>query len=391
MSFTLKVDAVRWRDHHQAVAGAIGRAGGVLVPVVKGNGYGLGQAQLAREAARLESDVIAVGTIFEVDAVLADTLADVLVLEPFEPKDEAAGHAWWLASKRWDANRLIRTVSSADALRALVTGPGKVRIVLDVATSMHRFGMDERALLSIINDEATRHALSSGHVQVLGLSLHLPMAQPLDEKMVDGVTAGTPKVREVMRWAGLWQEQTAVWAGTHAPASTVWVSHLDDAELRQLTASLDETEVRIRVGSRLWLDDRRALSATGTVLAVHPLAESTHVGYRQRSGPKDGTLVVVSGGTAHGIGLSAPTPATSLRQRVVAAGSGALDAAGRALSPFTWAGKQRWFAEPPHQHHSMLWLPRGTVIPAVGDALPADVRFTTSHFDAVIGLDSSAS
>jgi hypothetical protein len=120
---------------------------------------------------------------------------------------------------------------------------------------------------------------------------------------------------------------------------------------------------------------------------VHPLAEGTHVGYRQRTGPKDGTLIVVSGGTAHGIGLSAPTPATSVRQRVVTAGTGALDAAGRALSPFTWAGKQRWFAEPPHQHHSMIWLPRGTVVPTVGERLPADVRFTTSRFDDVLGLD----
>jgi len=130
-----------------------------------------------------------------------------------------------------------------------------------------------------------------------------------------------------------------------------------------------------------------ALQAAGTVLAVHPLPNGTHVGYRQRTGPKDGTLVVVSGGTAHGIGLSAPTPAASVRQRVVTAGTGALDAAGRALSPFRWEGKQRWFAEPPHQHTSMIWLPKGCVIPSVGDQLTADVRFTTSRFDVVLGLD----
>jgi hypothetical protein len=117
------------------------------------------------------------------------------------------------------------------------------------------------------------------------------------------------------------------------------------------------------------------------------LPAGTHVGYRQRTGPKDGTLVVVSGGTANGIGLSAPTPAASVRQRVVTAGTGALDAAGRALSPFRWSGKQRWFAEPPHQHVSLLWLPKGCVIPSVGDRLAADVRFTTSRFDVVLGLE----
>jgi len=110
------------------------------------------------------------------------------------------------------------------------------------------------------------------------------------------------------------------------------------------------------------------------------------VGYRQRTGPKGGTLVVVSGGTAHGIGLSGPSPAASLRQRVTTAGIGALDAAGRALSPFTWQGKQRWFAEPPHQHVSMIWLPHECVVPEPGDQLTADVRFTTSHFDAIEGL-----
>jgi hypothetical protein len=144
--------------------------------------------------------------------------------------------------------------------------------------------------------------------------------------------------------------------------------------------------LRPRIGTRLWLGDRGALKPAGSVLAVHPLPAGTHVGYRQRTGPKDGTLVVVSGGTAHGIGLAAPTPAATVRQRVVTAGTGALDAAGRALSPFVWAGKKRWFAEPPHQHTSMIWLPKGCVIPAVGDQLPAEVRLTTSRFDAVLGL-----
>jgi hypothetical protein len=150
-----------------------------------------------------------------------------------------------------------------------------------------------------------------------------------------------------------------------------------------IASGLEEATLRVRTGTRLWLGDRGALRAAGTVLAVHPISEGTHVGYRQRTGPKNGTLVVVSGGTAHGIGLSAPSPAASLRQRVVSAGIGALDAAGRAMSPFSWEGRQRWFAEPPHQHHSMIWLPEDCVLPQVGDHLAAEVRFTTSTFDAV--------
>ncbi len=387
MSFTCRIDAPRWRDHLDAVRANVGRAGGtVIVPIIKGNGYGLGQALLASEAQRMEADAVAVGTIFEIDEVLAGTLGDVIVLEPFDSRDEPAAQAWWAASQRWDAHRLVRTVSSASSLQSLIAGPGDVRVILEARTSMHRFGMDERELLGILADPTVRAALSDGHVRVLGLSLHLPIAQPADEPAVRGVAGGSARVREVLRWAGLWQAETAVWPGTHAPSSSVWVSHLDDRELADVARTADEISLRIRIGTRLWLGDRRALTVSGTVLAVHPLAEGTHVGYRQRTGPKDGTLVVVSGGTAHGIGLSAPTPATSVRQRIVTAGTGALDAAGRALSPFSWAGKQRWFAEPPHQHHSMIWLPRGVVLPTVGDELAADVRFTTSRFDAVLGL-----
>lgn len=197
---------------------------------------------------------------------------------------------------------------------------------------------------------------------------------------------GTARVREVVRWAGLWQTETEVWSGHNSPASRVWASHLDDDEMVAVVRSVPDITLRVRIGTRLWLGERSALHAAGTVLAVHPIADGTHIGYLQRTGPKDGTLVVVSGGTSHGIGLSAPTPAASIRQRVVTAGTGALDAAGRALSPFRWEGKQRWFAEPPHQHASMVWLPKGCVIPAVGDRMAADVRFTTSHFDAVLGL-----
>ena len=43
--------------------------------------------------------------------------------------------------------------------------------------------------------------------------------------------------------------------------------------------------------------------------------------------------------------------------------------------------------EPPHQHVSMLWLPHPCLIPEVGDQMTAEVRFTTSRFDVVQGLD----
>src|SRR5690606_15308450 len=61
MSFELHVDADRWRRGlHQVVERTPG-----IVPVVKGNGYGLGRDLLAREARDLGVGMIAVGTYAE--------------------------------------------------------------------------------------------------------------------------------------------------------------------------------------------------------------------------------------------------------------------------------------------------------------------------------------
>jgi len=385
MAFAVTIDGQRWRDHQDSVSVAVQRAAGSpIVPVVKGNGYGLGQRLLAEEAVRLGVDTVAVGNVFEIDEVAEYGSFDIVVLEPFEPRDAFAAEAWWRLGQRLHAGRIIRTIASREALLALADGPGSVRVVLEAQTSMHRFGFDEAELLRILADPDVRHAFARGKVLVEGLALHLPIAQPADEVDPRGAALGTARVREVVRWAGLWQAETEVWSGHNSPAIRVWVSHLDDDEMVAVVRSVTDIDLRPRIGTRLWLGERSALRAAGTVLAVHPVPVGTHVGYRQRTGPKDGTLIVVSGGTAHGIGLSAPTPAASVRQRVVTAGTGALDAAGRALSPFRWEGKQRWFAEPPHQHTSMIWLPKGCVIPAVGDRMAADVRFTTSRFDAVL-------
>jgi hypothetical protein len=385
MSFVLRVDGPRWRAHQKSVVDAVVRtAGSAPVPVIKGNGYGFGPAVLCAEATRWGADTVAVGTVFEVDEVADGTTADIVVLEPFQPLDAVAADAWWALGSKLHAGRVIRTVASIDALRALASGPGSVRVILEAHTSMHRFGFSESELLEALNDEEIRSAMERGRVLVEGLAVHMPIAQPADDVPLGGVREGSAKAREVVRWAGLWQNKTAVWPGHNAPANTVWVSHLDDAELAVVGASLGEATLRLRTGTRLWLGDRGALRPAGTVLAVHPLVSGTHVGYRQRSGPKQGTLVVVSGGTSHGVGLAGPSPASSLRQRVTTAGIGALDAAGRAMSPFTWQGKQRWFAEPPHQHVSMVWLPHECVLPQVGDEMNADVRFTTSSFDAVV-------
>lgn len=390
MSFVLQVDAERWRSHLVATMGQVTwHPRTELVPVVKGNGYGFGQAHAARAAEALGVGVIATGTVFELEEVLACTSTPVLVLERFDGRDRAAARAWEGTSRRWGVERIVRTVSTLAGLRELLAGPAGTQIVLEGRTSMHRFGFSPDELQWTIAQSDFREAVASGQLVVHGLSLHLPMAQPAGPAGREQAK-GTARAQEVLQWCGIWQAQELTGARESAAAiggaDAVWVSHLDDQELAQVRAGTP-LPLRVRMGTRLWLGDRPALRAHGSVLAVHPLTSGTRVGYRQRSGPRDGTLVVVSGGTAHGIGLRAPTPAASWRQRAVSAGTGSLDAVGRALSPFSWQGKQRWFAEPPHQHHSMLWLPSGCVIPSIGDEMVADVRFTTSRFDAVLGLD----
>ena len=71
MSFTLRIDADKWREHLRAVTNVLTAAtGNAPVPVIKGNGYGLGQELVAKEAMDLGADTIAVGTVFEIESIV---------------------------------------------------------------------------------------------------------------------------------------------------------------------------------------------------------------------------------------------------------------------------------------------------------------------------------
>jgi hypothetical protein len=142
--------------------------------------------------------------------------------------------------------------------------------------------------------------------------------------------------------------------------------------------------LRPRVGTGLWLGDRGALAPRATVLDVHSVRRGDRVGYRQRKLTRSGHLLVVGGGTAHGIALEAPAPAASPRQRAVSLARGGLDATGHALSPYVVDGRRRWFVEPPHMQVSMIFVPAAAAVPDVGDELDVQVRYTTTIFDHVL-------
>ena len=170
---------------------------------------------------------------------------------------------------------------------------------------------------------------------------------------------------------------------TGLPTRTVFVSHLTIGELTRLRSSFPDFVVRPRVGTDLWLGDRAALNVTATVLDVHPLERGEAFGYRGRSMPKSGHLLIVSGGTAHGIGLEAPSGDQSLRSRAATIARSGMDVVGLVRSPFSIDGKQRLFAEPPHMQASMLFVPSGARVPHVGEDIEVRVRFTATAFDRV--------
>ncbi len=342
MPLSLYVDGPRWRDHLTATVAA--QPG--LVPVAKGNGYGFTVGRLARRAEWLRVPVIAVGTYREVAEVERRFSGDILVLEPWRPffTDVPYGE------------RVIHTVGRADDIQALAARTVRPRVVLEALTSMRRHGLPQTELADLswlaVNGRA------APGVRLEGQALHLPL--------------GTGHIAEVERWLAT------------VPARRWFVSHLGADELTELRGRHPDIEFRPRVGTALWLGDRSALSARATVVDAHAVRRGDRVGYRQRAVTREGSLLVVAGGTGHGIALEAPTAAASTRQRAVALARGGLDAVGRALSPYVVDGKQRWFVEPPHMQVSMVFVPAGAAVPDIGDEVDVHVRFTTTHFDQVV-------
>ncbi|MGH3361388.1 MAG: alanine racemase [Nocardioides sp.] len=346
MALTLTVDGDRWRAHLREVSDATPG----LVPVAKGNGYGFGLTRLARKAEWLGVDTLAVGTYEELPEVASRFAGDLLVLTPWRPFGAA------LEVDPAYSRRVIHTVSRHTDLADLLGRQPDSRYVAELLTSMTRHGMTGRDLRSA-GRRATRGRLE-------GVAVHLPLAR-------------TSHLGEVQRLLN-----DVVAAGLDA--TTVWASHLTREELVRLRAAYADFTFRPRIGTSLWLGDRGALRVTATVLDVHPVERGEPFGYRGRSAPKSGHLLVVSGGTAHGIGLESPMGESTIKARAATLARGGLDAVGFVRSPFTIDGKPRLFAEPPHMQASMLFLPHGPRVPRVGDQIDVRVRYTATAFDRVV-------
>jgi hypothetical protein len=342
MALTLHVDAARWRAHLAATVAA--NPG--LIPVVKGNGYGFGLDILVAECARLHGSAgvgtVAIGTYTEAPAALNGFPGDVLVMEPYRPGIHAS--LPYLGD-----GALVHTITHGPDLEDLASRVGRPRVVVEGLSSMNRHGIPADWM------QPTLDALAPS--ELLALSLHLPL--------------GVGHVLEVRRWV----ERFAV---------QQWqLSHLSPAEQAELRTAYPDHTFRVRMGTQLWLGEPGALVVRGHVLDVRHVSTGDRGGYRQKR-LRAGWLLVVAGGTSHGVALEAPSGADSMRHRAIAFAEGALEAAGRIRSPYTVGGHTTWFVEPPHMHVSLVMLPEGSTPPGVGDEVDVRVRNTTLHADAVV-------
>lgn len=341
MALTLYVSTERWRAHQRSVLEAFPG----LVPVAKGNGYGFDNQRLAEEATAFGADLLAVGTTYEAARVKDYFDGDLLVLTPYRLGEDPVPLP----------DRVVRSVSSVEGVRGLVGA----RVVVEVMSSMRRHGVAEDDLLKL-------HSAIED-VRLEGFAIHLPLDR----------TDGTDAVDEVVAWMDRLR-------GARLPLHTMFVSHLKADELQRLQREFPQTGFRARIGTRLWLGDHDATEYRGAVLDVTRVVKGDRFGYRQQKASSDGHLVVVAGGTSHGVGLEAPKAMHGVMPRAKGVARAGLATVNRNLSPYLWAGKQRWFAEPPHMQVSILFLPGDVAPPAVGDELVAHLRHTTTHFDRLV-------
>ncbi|MEP6651512.1 MAG: alanine racemase [Lapillicoccus sp.] len=342
MALTLHVDAARWRAHLAATL----TANPGLIPVVKGNGYGFGLDLLVAECARLHGSagvgMIAVGTYAEAPLALAGFPGEVLVMEPYRPVIHSS-------LPHLGAGALVHTITRGPDLGHLAARVDRPRVVVEGLSSMNRHGIPADRM------QQTLDALAP--CELLAMSLHLPL--------------GSGHVPEVRRWVDRF------------PVPQWQLSHVTPAEQAQLRAAYPDLTFRVRMGTQLWLGDPGACLVKGHVLDVHHVSTGDRAGYRAKR-LRAGWLLVLAGGTAHGVAVEAPSGADSMRHRAVALAEGALEAAGRIRSPFSVGGRTTWFVEPPHMHVSLVMLPEGSTPPEVGDEVDVRVRNTTLRADAVV-------
>jgi alanine racemase len=326
MGLRLAVERDAWtRQLERTVAALPG-----VVPVVKGNGYGFGRTALMPFAVQHTpaDGQIAVGTVYEAADVPAGRTPLVLT-----PHVDALPEGL-----RTDA---VLTVGSGLHVAALERHGWQGPVAVKLASSMQRYGVAPEVLHALLG------MISATGWSVDSYSIHFPLV-------------GTPEshLAEILQWVAALRERD-----DGDPPRPISISHLPSDEYAVVRERHPEIEWRHRAGTSLWHGDKRLLHLTADVLDVRPVAAGEAVGYRGVATPARGHLVMVAAGSAHGVRN--------------------LDD-GR--SPFHHARQRLTLLEPPHMHTSMLFVPHGDPVPAVGERVDVQRPLTTTSVDELVWL-----
>ena len=321
VALTLTVDRARWREHVAATRAAFPG----LVPVVKGNGYGFGLTYLAELVSSWDptaSHELAVGTVHELAGLPADGPRP-LVLTPALARELPIG-----------VGPAVLTVGSERHVRELEAAGLHPPVIVKLSSPMQRYGVAADDLPRLLA------AIDRAGLPVHGFAVHPPLAGSSDDH-----------VEAIRRWLPL------------VPADAlVYVSHLDAAGYAAVRAGAgDDGRWRIRLGTALWHGDKSSLHLTADVLDLRPVHGGDRVGYRAVPAPADGSLVMVTAGTAHGV-------------HPLAGG----------LSPFHFARERLALVEPSHMHTSMCFVAAGSPCPAVGDTVDVQHPLTQTLVDRIV-------
>ncbi len=316
MTLQLSVDSAAWGRHVAKTASDFDD----LIPVVKGNGYGLGRSTLIEHAQKISRD-IAVGTVFEADDVPGNCRAFVLT-----PVGKALPPAKNLTKN------VVMTVGSVDHVNNLRNASWRGDVVVKLRSSMNRYGAE----LSEIN--ALLAAVQAAGLTQVGWSVH----PPLD---------GTPKSHA--------DEIGSIISGVES--NLPWfVSHIDAENLVDLRKKFAKKTIRVRSGTQLWLGDKSMFELNADVLDARSVKSGEVVGYRKITLHQSGTLAMIGAGTSHGIQL-----------------------VGAELSPFHFNSTRLSLVEPSHMHTSMVFVPTNQSPPKSGEIVDVQQPLTRVYPDII--------
>jgi len=186
----------------------------------------------------------------------------------------------------------VLTVDCIEHVEALTRHGWTGKVSIKLASSMHRYGA------SLADVRHVREAVEAAAMTVVGYGLHLPLAGSDASRRIE--------VTDWLQFLGPGPEPLSI-------------SHLDPSTASELSAD---------------------------VLGRHRVQAGAAAGYHATEVPRDGHVVLVGAGSAHGVRC--------------------LDD-GR--SPFHFAHERLAMIEPAHMHTSMLFVPTGDPLPAIGDRI----------------------